>query len=425
MRRQGAQKAWPLAGNLVAGLATFALAACGNSASGPGGPPVGQGPGFDYTFTADAQDVAAPTDSGPVKTDPDASVPVDAGAGTPDTTPIVDTAPDTGTPDSGGSADSGPVDTGVDSGPEDVAVDAGFVAVCGDNACTVGKEDCNSCPKDCGACPFCGDGKCAPGVEDCKTCPADCNACPQFCGDGTCDKAKEDCASCAADCGNCPTVCGNGKCEMPAESFDKCPKDCPPTGTCDPLTSNGCLAAQQCYPVSNKPVCANVGSLADGAACQLNTQCSKGYLCVGSKCKRICDHTGKNPLVGCPTGAICDKLVYNDGKDVGWNLGTCIKVDNCNLTTEVGCPPTDMCAISANGKICVKAGTGTSGASCKFANDCNKGFICIGNPGTCKPKCHLKGGSPKCAGGKQCNLVTIQEPGKPAKPAPDDLGVCG
>ena len=382
---------------LSAALLTMLLAGCGSQSPSPAGPPPGTGPGFDYAFGADAGAVDAgvaatpadvmaqdvpPTDAGPADAGPADAGPADAGpadAGPADAEPV-----DTGTPtDAGG-------DTGPDAGP-----------------------------------PLsCGDGTCTKDQEDCKSCPQDCNACPVFCGDGACDMATEDCASCAADCGNCPTVCGNGKCELPTETYNTCPKDCPPTGTCDPLTSNGCVVTDQCYPTSAQPACAKAGSVANGGFCQLNTQCVKGYLCVGDKCKRICDHTGANQLVGCPQGEICDKLVYSSGKDVGWNVGQCIKVDACNLTTEVGCPIAETCVISPNGKVCIKAGAVTSGGSCKFANDCAKGLICIGDPGICKPKCHLKGGVPKCAVGT-CSLVTIQEPGKPAQPAPDDLGVCG
>lgn len=430
--------AWSVLLVLLALLAP--LAACSSPDPTPAGLPSGTGPGFPYAFTGDVPADAAVADAGAIDVGAaDAATPVDAA--------LLDVgSPDIGAGDSGG-VDSTPTqDAGADAG-----LDTGPKVSCGDGTCTAEIETCQTCPADCNVCPavcgngscegpgetclscaqdcgacgaVCGDGACTKDKEDCKSCPQDCNVCPAYCGDGACAKDTEDCASCAADCGNCPTFCGNGKCELPAESYSSCPKDCPPTGTCDPLTSNGCVASDQCYPTTADPACAKVGVVAEGAFCQLSTQCVKGHLCVGEKCRRICDHTGANKLVGCPLGAICDKLVYNSGKDVGWNMGQCITVDICNLTTEVGCPIAETCVISPNGKICIKAGEVTAGGACKFASDCAKGLICIGEPGICKPKCHLKGGVPTCKTGK-CSLVTIQDPGKPAQPAPDDLGVCG
>lgn len=433
----------PLRVRTVAGALAVLFAACGSPTPSTGGPVAGTDPGFDYTFNGDAVADGSAVDSSAV---PDAATPVDIS-----TTPVDGGMADSGAVDGGG-LDTAAVDGGAapDAGV-DASVDSGASISCGDGTCTANVENCQNCPQDCNVCPVtcgdnkceaptetclscpqdcgacdanCGDGTCTKDKEDCKTCPQDCNACPAFCGDGACDKGSEDCGTCAADCGNCPTICGNGKCEMPAESYATCAKDCPPTGTCDPLTSNGCATTDQCYPTADKPVCAKHGAVAEGAVCQINTQCSKGHLCVGDKCKRICDHTGANKLVGCPQAEICDKLVYSDGKDVGFNMGSCIKVDVCNLTTEVGCPPAEMCAYTANGKICTKAGIVAAGGACKYANDCAKGLICIGNPGVCKPKCHVKGGTPKCVAGA-CGLVTITDPGKPPQPAPDDLGVCG
>ena len=418
---QPSERVW-----LAAACVALLTVACGNPTPPHVAPMESSDPGFNYSFTSDgSSDGNAVADSGAT----DSAAVKDVGAadaGSSDSAAVdsagLDTTPGKDSANADVSVDSGTTDIGTP--PVDATEDTGPTAICGDAVCTPVLEDCSSCAKDCGACPICGDGKCAAGIEDCKSCPADCNECPKFCGDGACDKTKEDCQSCAADCGNCPSVCGNGKCEMPGETYDKCPKDCPPTGTCDPLTSNGCVASQQCYPSAAKPVCADTGKVGDGDFCQINTQCLKGYLCVGDKCTRICDHTGANKMVGCPADQVCDKLVFSDGKDVGWSLGICFKVDNCNVTTEAGCAAAEMCVLSANGKICVKAGLGKPGASCKYLNDCAKGLICINNPGVCKLKCHMKGGSPKCAAGA-CSLVTIQPEGKPKQSAPDDLGVCG
>ncbi|MCO4760464.1 MAG: hypothetical protein KC502_03125 [Myxococcales bacterium] len=382
---------------LTLGLCVF-VAGCGQTSSSNG--PISDLPDISSQFGGfggkDAQgrqgDAGAALDSGPV----------DAGSSD---VGSLDAAPfDTG------SADAGQVDAGPDTAQiEPDAMDAGGLdagavdssspdaaAACGDGTCNIATENCQICPQDCGKCPaLCGDKSCN-GDETCTSCPADCGVCPGGCGDGKCDGPKEDCKSCSADCGICPGT------------------------VCEPLTSKGCTAAQQCYPTtSGGPLCGTPGQTASGTACKSTTECTKGLLCVGQVCKPLCDSTGKNASYKCANGT-CSALQYSDGKPVGYSLGTCTVYNNCNATTEVGCASSEVCALVTAGKTCLPAGTKTVGQGCTTANDCIKGAMCIGNPAICALKCSTKGGSPSCPSGKKCIVVTDNS----NKAAPDNLGIC-
>jgi hypothetical protein len=95
-----------------------------------------------------------------------------------------------------------------------------LLAVCGDNICTPGAEDCGTCPGDCPCgsgftcsnrvcVPVCGDGVCSPGAEDCGTCPVDC-PCP---GGLTCRNRQCVSDPCDGDpCCQRPHLC----CSVPA-----------------------------------------------------------------------------------------------------------------------------------------------------------------------------------------------------------------
>lgn len=265
---------------------------------------------------------------------------------------------------------------------------------CGNGKCDgAAGESCQVCPSDCGACPaYCGDGACN-GSETCKDCPLDCGVCPGGCGDGKCD-GSETCSNCAADCGQCP-------------------------GSCSPLTQDGCPPAQQCYPVSSgAPLCGTPGNKTKGDTCTSTTDCLKGLLCAGKICKLICDSSGSNGALGCPSG-VCNAINWADGKPVGYNLGICFEQTNCNLVTDIGCQANQSCDFVKDGKACFATGAKTAGQGCTSLDECVKGTMCIGNPAMCLQKCNTV--QKNCPSGKTCLQVTIDEK---KTPAPDNLGVC-
>ena len=449
-------------------LAALLLAVgCGTTA-GTGYSPQNEAPDVDYNFGGgggvDTAGGSTPTDdAGTSDATDDAGGELDSGtpdggtadsggpdATAPDATESDALDPDTGAPDSG-TPDVGPsCGDGTCNGGEtcqDCPSDCGACpASCGDSVCGAG-EDCLTCAADCGACPAsCGNGKCEPALgesckgcptdcggcpatcgngkcdggagESCQVCPSDCGACPAFCGDGACN-GTDSCSSCPLDCGVCPGGCGDGKCDG-NETCSSCSADCGACpGTCSPLTSDGCTAAQQCYPVSTgNPQCGNPGIKAKGQTCSGAADCAKGMLCVGKICKLICDTTGQNAQFTCPSGK-CNEVNWGDGKPIGWNMGACFEVTNCNLVTDAGCQPDQSCDFLQDGKTCFATGTKTIGAGCTNLDECQKGSMCIGNPSQCLQKCNTA--SPACPSGKTCLKVTIDNNGTAA---PDNLGVC-
>lgn len=359
--------------------------------------------------TADAKADAKADAAGDAKTDAKADAKGDVGTDT------VDTA---GAACGDGSCDGGETCT---SCPDDCGV---CPPVCGDKQCD-SAETCQSCPGDCGPCaPACGNKKCESPTENCQNCATDCGKCPVLCGDGTCD-ATETCSSCAADC--CAPKCGNGVCDQPTEDCKTCPSDCGmcPGTACNPITSQGCKATEQCYLGNDlKPVCAAPGSIQKGAACTGLADCVKGYICVSGQCGKACDTKNLTPGYSCPNGGICDVLSIN-GTPLPYNLGVCFGGESCNTVTNDLCPAGQSCIFASNTKACVIGGKGGSGAVCKNYGDCLPTHICVNDSATggatCVQKCNALGLTPKCLSPKTCQGLAA---GNPPKAAPDNLGGC-
>lgn len=79
--------------------------------------------------------------------------------------------------------------------------------------------------------------------------------------------------------------------------------------------------------------------------------------------------------------------------DMGGTTMTMCPAGACDLVTNAGCPAGDGCyfAAMAAGEpptpLCAPAGTLGDGAACDSANACQEGFICVGDPGTCRRIC--------------------------------------
>ncbi len=109
----------------------------------------------------------------------------------------------------------------------------------------------------------------------------------------------------------------------------------------------------------------------------------------------------------CPEGA-CD-LVSNEGCEAG---------DGCYFAAAAaGEPPAPLCA---------PAGTLGDGAACSNANDCQEGFICVGDPGVCRKIC-CADNDEDCdptTTGQLCLINLVDEAGDPtgvgACQLPDD-----
>lgn len=80
------------------------------------------------------------------------------------------------------------------------------------------------------------------------------------------------------------------------------------------------------------------------------------------------------------------------GVDMGPATSMC-PTGACDLVTNAGCTGGEGCyfaaamAGEAPAPLCAPAGTLGDGASCAAANDCQEGFICLGDPGVCHRIC--------------------------------------
>jgi len=96
--------------------------------------------------------------------------------------------------------------------------------------------------------------------------------------------------------------------------------------------------------------------------------------------------TGPGPDLGPPVD------MGPSGPDMGPGMSMCPE-GVCDLVTNAGCEAGQGCYFAAEmegdppAPLCAPAGTLADGASCGNANDCQEGFICVGDPGVCRRIC--------------------------------------
>lgn len=246
--------------------------------------------------------------------------------------------------------------------------------VCGNGTCGAG-ETCGNCEVDCGKCGSnCGNGTCSDG-ETCSTCPADCGACPvKTCSNPVtspecavneqCYPAENDPNECleagpfteGQSC-NTLTACAKGHlcignlcrklCDVSGQGGLTCNTGvcldlmfgdnkpvgfnagyCLPPDGCNGLTNAGCPDNENCAPVPQGNYCVPAGVGGDGAACQGDTDCQLGYICVGDQnsgqCRRKCHVQGLQPNCSSLGGLYqCAGLTIN-GVPAPDKLGVCV-----------------------------------------------------------------------------------------------------
>ena len=181
---------------------------------------------------------------------------------------------------------------------------------------------------------------------------------------------------------------------------------------CEPLTSAGCGADQQCFfTTPANPQCVKPGTLAVGAPCTSILACVKGALCINGKCDTICDGSGSNKALGCAAPGYCGTLIDKSGVALGGNLGVCFGGDNCNPVTNAGCTAGDACDPGGAATFCQKPGTVAIGGGClgPAGTDCTADGLCLGASataaGVCAQRCDTTATTP-CPNGKTCGSVT-------------------
>jgi len=215
------------------------------------------------------------------------------------------------------------------------------------------------------------------------------------CGDGTCN-GEENCFNCASDC----TV------------------DCP---ICSMLGAPICPDSKQCYPNGKANLCSKPGIIAVAKPCKFYSDCVSHALCVGGKCRSVCDSSGKMSEFICKPGVPCEKLVFAATNGAPEPLGVCKPGDDCDTLTDVGCDSGASCVAYGWLKTCSKAGKYGPGADCSGLGQCQLGSLCVdvGTGNKCCARCNTAGGAPYCAVGK-CTAVL----GPDGLAIPNNVGVC-
>ncbi len=174
---------------------------------------------------------------------------------------------------------------------------------------------------------------------------------------------------------------------------------------CTLFPSCGCAAGNSCLPASGHMKCLPAGSGARNSRCSGDADCGLGMECAyglcaprckdgapGGSCTGVCLMSGTNPYGYCTPG--CNPLQPTSCQEGGSSgipgsgTGQACTALKVNGTTAFGC---------------IRAGTGTSGASCAGGGPCGAGFICASVDAACHQLC---GGTTTCPSGKQCILET-------------------
>ena len=91
----------------------------------------------------------------------------------------------------------------------------------------------------------------------------------------------------------------------------------------------------------------------------------------------------------------------------------CRTAANCNIFGG-DCTGGAACYLAGDDGTtdCAMAGTGTTGATCMYTNDCAAGFSCLGGASgsTCRKLCDSVDMDPGCAAGETCSTLSLPAP---------------
>lgn len=203
---------------------------------------------------------------------------------------------------------------------------------------------------------------------------------------------------------------------------------------CDPVTNRGCSAGQACVLTGpTTAMCSPAGTGGFGEPCSSASDCREGMACLGAplpdggvdrRCRLLCcgpedfERCRDESRGGIP-GARCDVRIG------GSSLFACSSSVRCDWLAQ-DCPMEQNCLAvdRAGNTICVTPGTTPEGGTCSSANECMRGFVCIGpmnEPGTCRQICNPMSssgdaGGPACPAGMTCMGLSN---------APPTFGFCG
>ena len=187
----------------------------------------------------------------------------------------------------------------------------------------------------------------------------------------------------------------------------------------------GCAADQKCVYDSSAQAfaCSTPGNKGVDAPCVNDSECAKGTICDGTRCRQTC-------FEGLDCGED-EALICYIWRDAGWNqvAGTCQR--DCDPVSPSSpsdsrmetCRTDEACVIDTviSGAACTRSvGKGTQGAACKNHVDCAAGVACIGDK-VCETLCWPDGSS-SCPTGKKCGALSAGD--NPVTVLGRALGVC-
>jgi hypothetical protein len=160
-------------------------------------------------------------------------------------------------------------------------------------------------------------------------------------------------------------------------------------------TAQDCGAGQGCYLLSGKPSCLWSGTRREDSTCEYVNDCGPGLTCFGSRCRPLCDNSTGDCQARCKDGV---GLLGAQNPVAVCLPPSCITDTSMCLATE-GCYWVGAFA-------CDWAGELPGGAACKYSNDCEPGYGCLGLAGDFR--CRALCGGPdqpscqtRCPGGSQ------------------------
>ncbi len=195
------------------------------------------------------------------------------------------------------------------------------------------------------------------------------------------------------------------------------------------MGGGGAWNATKCVKETGKKI-AGDGCMTEGGGVSGIDDCAKGNMCwnVNDKNEGICVAlcTGTEMAPKCDPGLAC--AIANNGV-----LNLCLPA--CDPLLQ-DCDGTDVCIPNLDKFVCVLDASGDGGKQndpCEFANNCDKGLICLniaaaspdcmkGSTGCCSPFCDLAKQDTPCPNGTEC--VQFFDPMMPIPPGFEDVGVC-
>jgi hypothetical protein len=214
---------------------------------------------------------------------------------------------------------------------------------------------------------------------------------------------------------------GTGGVMIDAAPPDAAPPDAaaatctPRAAVCDPVCNTGCGAGQRCdiSGTANQGQCITTSgeTQQSGQSCTATAttdSCVAQNACLAdSKCYRLCYVDSD-----CGTNRCCNISIGLGTANTPSGFNACGASAGCDPTvTNAGSCGTGNacyfipCATNTSNTDCASAGTGTTGTSCTYVNDCAPGYDCVGSTPQCHRTCRLA--SPNCPTNTTCTPIQI------------------